>query len=201
NPYQPNDIFVDNKPKFNNKNIVAVGRFTYKKAPHLSILAFQKVIKNNPEAKLFMVGDGILFESCVNLVKALKIEKSVHFLGVLKTCEIKSLFQKSSIFIQHSVTPISGDQEGSPVAILEASAAGLPIVSTKHSGIMQSVINAKTGFLVDEFDIYSMSERINMLLNDRNMAKKYGDNARKHIRENYLSHFITIENYIKDKIL
>ena len=59
--------------------------------------------------------------------------------------------KKAHIFLQHSVTcPITGDEEGVPVAILEAMASGLPVVSTFHAGIPEAVVDGKTGFLVSE---------------------------------------------------
>lgn len=201
NPYQPNEIFFANNPYFENKNILATGRFTNKKAPHLTILAFQKVLEKFPESQLRIAGGGKeLFDACKSLVKALKIEANVTFLGILTPAEVKQEMNESYMFVQHSVTPEDGDQEGSPVAIIEASAAALPIVSTRHSGINKSVIDGKTGFLVTEYDIDNMARYMLQLLDNPEKAKDMGQAAREHIRNNYLLHFKIMEDSIVKNI-
>ena len=87
--------------------------------------------------------------------------------------------------MQHSVQPTYGDAEGTPVAILEAGAAGLPIVSTRHAGIREAVIDGETGFLVDERDIDGMAQAMIRLLNDKALCRSMGEQAREHIRTNY----------------
>ncbi|MDD4149131.1 MAG: glycosyltransferase [Bacteroidales bacterium] len=197
NPCPPNEMFLKNKPDFKKQNILMVGRFTNKKAPHLSILAFKNILENHPDAHLNIAGAGKeLLYAAKSLVKALKIEDKVTFLGVLNPAQVKEKMQEAYMFIQHSVTPEDGDQEGSPVAIVEAAAASLPVVSTKHSGIKESVIDGKTGFLVDEFDIDTMSHRMDELLKDKKFAKSMGENAKKHVLNNYMKHFEIIENAI-----
>ena len=66
--------------------------------------------------------------------------------------------RKSDVFVQHSVTAKNGDQEGAPVAISEAMALGLPVISTKHSGIPCMIKNETTGFLVREHDKEALTE-------------------------------------------
>ena len=107
-----------------------------------------------------MVGAGLLHDVCSKLVKALHIEHAVELKGIVDHAGVAALMQESRVFVQHSLVPASGDTEGTPVAILEAGAAGLPVVSTKHAGISEAVIHGKTGFLVDEGDIDAMAEYI-----------------------------------------
>jgi glycosyltransferase involved in cell wall biosynthesis len=89
------------------------------------------------------------------------------------------------MFVQHSVTPSYGDAEGTPVTILEAQAAGLPVVSTKHAGIPQAVVHGKTGYLVDERDVEGMAGYMSALLADRSACVAMGSQARQHIKQNY----------------
>ena len=156
-----------------------------KKAPYLTILAFKKVLDRLPEARLVMVGAGILHDVCSKLIKALHIEHAVELKGVVDHDGVASLMQRSRVFVQHSLVPASGDTEGTPVAILEAGAAGLPVVSTRHAGITDVVIHGKTGFLVDEGDIDGMSEYLYQLLNNPELASQMGKNAREHISANF----------------
>ena len=66
--------------------------------------------------------------------------------GIVSHEEVALLMQESRVFVQHSLVPSSGDTEGTPVAILEAGAAGLPVVSTKHAGISEVVIPVRLVF-------------------------------------------------------
>jgi glycosyltransferase involved in cell wall biosynthesis len=83
--------------------------------------------------------------------------------------------QEADIFLQHSMTDFdSGDEEGLPVAILEAMADALPIVSTKHAGIPEAVEEGRTGFLVEEGDSTEMAQRIISLAKDPENRIQFG---------------------------
>ena len=179
------DFFNSTTPELNEKIILFTGRFTAKKAPNLTINAFDIVLKKHPDAKLWMIGGGELFESCVKLIKELAIEKSVELLGVKKPSEISNYLKQSKIFVQHSRRTKTGDSEGTPVSVLEASSTGLPIVSTKHAGIKEAVVHGKTGYLVDEGDYQMMAEFIIRLLEDQSSVKDFGAAARQHMIDNY----------------
>ena len=165
--------------------VLSVGRFVEKKAPYLTILAFKKVLERLPEATLVMVGAGPLHDVCSKLIKALHVEHAVELKGIVDHDEAAALMQQSRVFVQHSLVPASGDTEGTPVAILEAGAAGLPVVSTRHAGICDVVIHRKTGFLVDEGDIDAMSEYLYQLLASPKLANEMGENAREHISAHF----------------
>ena len=165
--------------------VIAVGRFVEKKAPYLTILAFRKVLRRLPEAKLIMVGSGILHDVCHRLIESLHIEDRVELKGIRSHNEVAELMRQSRVFVQHSLVPASGDCEGTPVAILEAAASGLPVVSTRHAGITDAVLHGKTGFLVDEGDIDAMAEYIYRLLSNAELASQMGNNARAYVRENF----------------
>ena len=74
------------------------------------------------------------------MLRAWNIEDHVTFTGGIPHEKLIPYFKDACMFIQHSVQPSYGDAEGTPNTILEASAAALPVVSTKHAGIPQAVI-------------------------------------------------------------
>lgn len=184
NPYGPRHFFYDIQPNFRN-TILYVGRFTNIKAPGLLLDAFRLMVKQCPEARLVMVGMAELLESCKALAKAWKIEDKVTFTGGIPHEELIPYFQNACMFVQHSVQPSYGDAEGTPNTILEAGAAALPIVSTRHAGIVDAVIHNKTGFLVDEYDTESMARYMVKLLKNKELCKQMGAAGREHIKTNY----------------
>jgi colanic acid/amylovoran biosynthesis glycosyltransferase len=103
-PYGPNNNFFRNSPSFTNHQFVFVGRFVEKKAPHLTLLAFEKVSREYPEAKLIMIGDGPLLNVCLQMVEALGLSKKVTFAGVQHSDYIANVFEQSRALVQHSVT-------------------------------------------------------------------------------------------------
>jgi colanic acid/amylovoran biosynthesis glycosyltransferase len=81
----------------------------------------------------------------------------------------------SDHFLLHSVTdPDTGDEEGLPVSILEAMAHALPVISTRHAGIPEAVVEGETGFLVDEGDSAGMAECILDLAKGSGMRSEMG---------------------------
>jgi glycosyltransferase involved in cell wall biosynthesis len=185
NVYGPSDIYFSNSKKSTLRQFVSVGRFVEKKAPHLTILAFKKVLKNFPDATLIMGGEGPLLSICKQLVSALGLNNRVIFKGIVTQSEILTFFSESICFVQHSITSEDGDCEGTPVAILEAMAAALPVISTTHAGISDIVTHQKTGLLVNEFDVDGMAQNMEYLLRNPDIAFKMGDEGKRIVELNY----------------
>jgi glycosyltransferase involved in cell wall biosynthesis len=179
------NLFRDGRPDKNPPTFIAVGRFVDKKAPQLTLLAFRKVLDRCSSARLIMIADGPLLESCRQIVHALKMTNAVEFLGPKKHNEVAKIMNGARAFVQHSVTTSHGDAEGTPVGVLEAGSSGLPVVSTRHAGIRDVVLEGKTGFLVDEFDVAGMAEQMIALVEQPERALELGRNARKHIEDNF----------------
>ncbi len=143
--------------------------------------AFADVHRVFPTARLRMVGDGPLFDECQDLAKSLKIEDAVAFLGAQSHEVVQEEMRGARCFVQHSLEASNGDCEGTPLGILEAGASGLPVVSTRHAGIADVVIEDETGFLVDERDVKGMAENMIRLAQDSELAGRLGREARKRI--------------------
>jgi len=157
---------------------VSVARFCDKKAPHLTLRAFASVHQAYPEARLRMVGAGPLLGPCQELAHELRIVKAVTFLGVSAHQVVQNEMRLARCLVQHSVVAPDGETEGTPVSILEAGASGLPVVSTRHAGIPDVVLEGETGFLVEERDVSGMAERMLRLAGDPTLAGKMGRMAR-----------------------
>ncbi|MBK8368422.1 MAG: glycosyltransferase [Bacteroidetes bacterium] len=193
--------FLNIEPDYNSMQLFAIGRFVEKKSPHSTILSFYKVLQVYPNAKLIIAGDGPLLPMCMDIVRSLKIENSVSFVGKISQEQQRDYLKNSRIFVQHSKLASDGDSEGTPVAIVEASSAGLPVVSTIHAGIIDVVVNNETGFLVDEGDVDTMAEKIILLLSDSELAKKMGAAGKHNIQTNFTlnQHIQKIEEHISNQ--
>ncbi|WP_142688577.1 glycosyltransferase [Chitinophaga polysaccharea] len=177
--------FTVTDPASNPPVLMNIGRFTPKKAPDLLIKAFKIVHETIPEARLEMIGGGELFESTRALAAELGLTEEITFHGVQTSEEIIRRLHYSRMYVQHSLRPISGDSEGTPVSILEACACGLPVVSTRHAGIKDAVLEQVSGLLVNEGDYKGMADAIITLLKDPELCRQMGKAAQKRISDNY----------------
>lgn len=165
-------------------HFLSVGRFDDTKAPHLTILAFAQVAAQMPHARLYMAGNGHLLDSCRILVQALKLSHAVLFLGSVSHPQVARLMQQSLAFVQHSVCTPQNDTEGTPVAIIEAMASGLPVVSTHHAGIPDVIQHGQSGFLVAEGDVTGMAAHLLHLAQHTDIAAQMGNFAQQWVSAN-----------------
>ena len=202
NVYGANPVFEAIKPKFSKKQVFAVGRFVDKKAPYYTILAFKKLLEKHTDAKLIMAGQGYLFNMCQNLVKLYDLQDSVKLVGVVSPDQVKKYLEESYCFVQHSITTSNGDQEGTPLAVLESAIAGLPVVSTYHAGIQDVIKHEETGLLCEEHDVNKMAENLIRLFDDVEYAKRLGQQAKTYHIENYSlkRHIKTLQNLIDELV-
>ena len=178
-------LFTTTKPSLNEPIFFGVGRFVDKKAPYLTVLAFADVALKYPFAKLVIAGKGNLYDCCIQIAKSLKIEKQVVFPGVLTPFEVSEYMKKSRAYVQHSLHTTDGDSEGTPLAVLEAMACALPVISTYHNGIADTIIHGEDGLLVEENDIKTMSAYFIRLIEQPLFADQIGINARKKIVDKF----------------
>jgi colanic acid/amylovoran biosynthesis glycosyltransferase len=141
------------------------------------------VIAEVPEARLTILGDGPLFDKCQKFITTHHLSEQVSMLGSQPQSVVKSELKKAAIYVQHSVTDKEGNKEGWPISIAEAAASGLPIVSTRHAGIKDQVLEGKSGFLVDERDYANMAAKIIQLLRNDSEREALGKESFRHITE------------------
>ncbi len=145
----------------------------------------KKVIEKIPYARLIMSGDGPLLNSTKNIVKILGIEDNVIFTGIITPEEYRAFLLHCRAYVQHSIIADDGDMEGTPVAIMEASAAGVSVISTIHAGIPDIIIDGKTGFLNKELDVDGMAANMILLLEDKDLAVRLGNAGKQRMSEHF----------------
>lgn len=147
--------------------------------------AFQKAYKVNSNINLKIVGTGKLeselkeYIEINNMFFAQMIGKVTY-----GSVEHMKQLQEADVFIHPSVTDINGDKEGIPGAIIEAMAAGLPVVSTNHAGIPYIIKHGETGLLVNEFDVSSLVEIILTIAAEPELREYLGKNGQGYAMKN-----------------
>lgn len=141
----------------------------------------------NIEFRLIGAGDNNEIEKKYrNLVANMGICDNVYFLGKKTHQETIAEMSKADIFIHPSIIANDGDNEGgAPVGVIEASALGLPIISTYHADIPEVVIHNKTGLLTEEKNIEGLLYNLVSLIENKELRKSMGCEGRKHVEREY----------------
>ena len=156
--------------------------FREKKGVIYAIRAFAKIVSHYPHAQLRMIGDGPLRSVLEAEIKKLGIGEQVTMLGLLSHKKALEELKRAAILIYPSVTASDGDTEGgAPVALIEAMAMGVPVVSSLHADIPEVVPNEKCGFLFPERDVDGLAEGLNALLESAEKRKEMGRAGRMHV--------------------
>ncbi|WP_066706114.1 glycosyltransferase [Celeribacter ethanolicus] len=156
-----------------------VGRLIEKKAPDLVLRAFLDAATRVTDAHLTIIGDGTLSAPCQALVAARGMQDRVTFTGALPHSEVCTLMSRTAILLQHSVTARNGNTEGLPTSIQEAMASGMAVLSTRHAGIPEAVVEGENGLLVTEHDEAGFRDGIVALANAPETVARMGADGRR----------------------
>ena len=145
------------------KIIIFIGRLEPVKGLKYLIEAIS-ILKT--DLNLVVVGDGSEKHSLKLLVNDLKLEDKVIFTGKISNEKIPEYLTASDVFVLPSLS------EGFPVVLLEAMAAGLPIVTTRKGGLPEIIEDKVNGFLVNPGSPEELADKINLVLKDEKLAEK-----------------------------
>jgi glycosyltransferase involved in cell wall biosynthesis len=178
------DGFVRSAEASASNAILQASRLVPKKGLKTTLHAFAKMDAVRPGAQLTLAGEGPMEQELRELASQLGVVDRVRFAGFLNQQQLAEEFEKSAVFV-HPSESINGDTEGVPNSLLEAMAAGIPVVATRHGGIVEAVMDGETGFLVDESDADALADRIGLLLSDPSLNLKMGEAAQESVRRSY----------------
>lgn len=94
------------------------------------------------------------------LIEQYQLDDVIHMPGFKPSHEVKAMLDEADLFLLPSVTGVDGDMEGIPVALMEAMAVGIPVVSTVHSGIPELINAGESGWLVPENDARTLADKL-----------------------------------------
>ena len=165
--------------------LLSVCRLVEKKGIKYAVEAVARLVQLGVDVQYDIVGDGPLREQIGALVNSSKLSDRVILHGAKNKQEVFTMLREANILIAPSVTSENGDQEGIPVAIMEAMAVGLPVVSTRHSGIPELVLDGVSGLLVEERDVNALTDRIAYLVSRPGTCVAFGQAGRRIVETEY----------------
>jgi glycosyltransferase involved in cell wall biosynthesis len=156
---------------------LAVARLVPDKDHPTLIRAFQMVAANQLQAELWLVGEGPREAAIRKMVRQAQLEKRVHFLpGQL---DLRPLLALASFLV------LSSSREAFPNVVLEAMAAGLPVVATRVGGLPEMVAQGETGLLVPPGDPPALAAAMSRVLADADLRRKLGRAGRMRVEQEF----------------
>jgi glycosyltransferase involved in cell wall biosynthesis len=149
------------------------------------IRAFWKVLRHGVHAHLDIIGDGGYRAALERLSQDLDLGPHITFHGFQPNREVRRRLAASDVYVQHSLEDPSGWIEGFGVSVAEAAATGLPVVVTRTGGIVDQVIDGRTGILVEQRNVPSTAEAMRKLALDPEMRLRMGLAASDHVRSRF----------------
>lgn len=171
--------------------VLSVGRYIEKKGFLDLIEAAARL--GDADFECWIVGQGPLEAAMNERIRALGLERKVKVVGPRSQREISSALARASAFVLACVNASDGGSDNLPTVIMEAMAAGVPVISTPVAGIPEMVIDGRTGFLVPERDPAALAERLRALLGDPSGAAKLGAAGRARCEELFASERTTAD--------
>ncbi len=154
-----------------------VGRIFPIKNHRLFIDAASHVAARDPSARFVIVGDGVLRPAVEERARELGLADRVIFTGWRHDLPL--------IYADLDILVVSSNNEGTPVSVIEAMAAGRPVVGTRVGGLPDLIVHGQNGYLVDPQDADGLAEAILRLLNDQDTAHRMGRAGREAARQRF----------------
>lgn len=159
--------------------ILTVARLHKYKGLEYLIEAMRVLQDQMPESKLYILGKGAEKENLKSLVKTLGLERNVEFIReAIPNHEMPFLYSECDVYVQPSIIEPYG------IAVLEAMACGKPVIGTKVGGMMDTIKDGETGFLVEPGNAEEIADRIK-ILGDENKRAEMGEKAREWVVDNF----------------
>jgi colanic acid/amylovoran biosynthesis glycosyltransferase len=165
--------------------IICVCRLIGKKGVDLAIRACSKLINGGTGVVFEIVGEGPRREHLEDLIGQLGVKDSIKLLGSISNDQLKQRLSRASIFLMPCIQTPDGDMDGIPVAMMEAMACEVPVVSRRISGIPELVQHDVNGLLVDEEEPGAIAEAVRLLLTDPDKISRFGQAAREKIKQDF----------------
>lgn len=159
---------------------LAVSRLMPQKGVAESVRAFEQVLREVKDCRFDVVGQGPQRAALDALIAERGLGDRVKLHGTVSGEEHMRLLQEADVFVQHSMN-YNHWLEGFGVSIAEASACGLPVVTTRSGGIGDQIVDGLNGFLVEPGDVGAMAGAMLQLARDPALRRKLGAAGRERV--------------------
>jgi glycosyltransferase involved in cell wall biosynthesis len=165
--------------------IICVCRLSPKKGLDVAIKACAKLRDDNVRFQFEIVGDGPQRQALEELIEQLNLSNNVKLLGAMPNDQLTNLYNQASIFLMSCIKTPDGDMDGIPVAMMEAMAHEVPVVSSTISGIPELVEDGITGRLAPEKNVDALVQILKELLEDTDKIEQLGKAGRERILKDF----------------
>ncbi len=158
--------------------LLFLGQFIDRKGAYDLVQAVARVVPAHPQLKLVMAGNGEV-ERVRAEVARLKLDKHVEVLDWVGETQKQRLLERASIYVLPSYC------EGLPMSVLEAMAAGLPVICTPVGGVPEAVTDGCEGRLIVPGDVDALCEALDALLSRLELRQRMGEAARSKVESTF----------------
>ncbi len=166
-------------------DVVCVARLVEAKGINVLIRAFGKVAGKLPDSRLRLIGEGPDRPSFEALVSELGLADRVVFEGTMSHADVAAVVRRSAVSALVSQVGANGWQEAFGLASIEASAAGLPVIVSRHGGLPETVDEGRSGVIVEEGNADALADALLILLRDDALRARMGQAGRDRILESF----------------
>ncbi|GAB3172530.1 glycosyltransferase involved in cell wall biosynthesis [Micromonospora palomenae] len=179
--FAPSSTDLDLPPRY----VISVARLVPKKGLDIAIKAIARARANGAEIPLVIIGAGSELEALRDLAARLHVGDLVRFLGARQTGETqKAILGAQAMLLPCRVLP-DGDADGIPVALMEAGAAGISVITTPVAGIGELIQDGVSGCLVAPEDVDAVSDKLIELWRDGAKRERIGRALQAAVREEF----------------
>lgn len=152
--------------------IVSIGRLDPIKGFSYLIEASRILAERGTSFSCNIIGDGPLRVHLARQIRSCGLSERVRLLGALSQTQVREVLSRAEIFVLPSVQTEDGNQDGIPVALMEAMALGLPVISTAVSGIPELVGDGMSGLLTPPRNAVALADAMTQLLKDATLRER-----------------------------
>lgn len=173
-------------PPQKNNVVGLVSRLVEKKGVETLIKAMSVLNSLNVDFSVVIHGDGPLKTELMNLTKAEGLEQKIEFLGEISHSDVPKFIRSLSVFVLPCKVDKKGDVDGIPVVLMESMALGVPVISTKVSGIPELIEDGVSGYLFEPDDYQNLSLKINKVFETGIEMERLLEKAKQKVKNEYL---------------
>ena len=180
--FKPKENIQEIREHFGLRNepiVLFVGSLINRKGLPFLVEAAKKIIREQPDTKFLIVGEGPLKKQLTFSLKSANLSSNFKFLGNVKDDLLPSVYDCADVFVLPSI------QEGQGIVLLEAQASGKPVVAFDVGGVDEAVRNNETGLLVEKGNCDALADGLLKFLLDKSLREKIGAKGREFVMENF----------------